>query len=196
MAIQYRCQKPRRRAQVLATRDSGGNPILNGIDYLEVVSGDEKTLAVHFLFDLPGSVNAVPPLPAPPLAVSNVEIAGGVRITGIKVHSVSSSTNVLTVTVEEAGDYSTYTLSFITGSNNPGPPAGFDPQLSSIEFSFKVECPRDFDCKSAQICPPVARPNPEIDYLAKDYASFRRLILDRMSQVMPGWQERSPADIG
>ena len=196
MATQYSCRRPRRRAQVLAARDSSGNPILNGIDYLEVVSADEKTLAVHFLFDLPGSVNAVPPLPAPPLVVGNVDIAGGVRITGIKVHAVSSAANVLTVTVEEAGDYSTYTLSLITGSSNPAPPAGFDPQLSSVEFSFKVECPRDFDCKPVQICPPAALPNPEIDYLAKDYASFRRLILDRMSQIMPDWQERNPADIG
>src|SRR5882724_6331586 len=106
MATQYNCQKPRRRAQVLAARDSGGNPVLNGIDYLEVISADEKTLAVHFLFDLPGSANAVPPLPAPLLAEANVAIHGGVRITGITVASVSSATNVLTVNVAEAGDYS------------------------------------------------------------------------------------------
>ena len=26
------------------------------------------------------------------------------------------------------------------------PPAGFDPLLTAVEFSFKVECPSDFDC--------------------------------------------------
>ena len=39
-------------------------------------------------------------------------------------------------------------------------------------------------------------PEPEIDYLAKDYASFRRLMLDRMAVLMPQWQERNPADLG
>jgi len=193
MATQYSCQKPRRRAQVLAAR-AGGEPILNGIDYLEVVSADEKTLAVHFLFDLPGSANAVPPLPAPALALDNIVIDGGVRIIGITVTAVASAANVLTLTVEQAGDYSTYTLKLVTASNNPATPSGFDPQLASVDFSFKVDCPRDFDCKPVQLCPPMALPSPEIDYLARDYASFRRLILDRMSQIMPEWTERNPAD--
>ena len=35
-----------------------------------------------------------------------------------------------------------------------------------------------------------------IDYLAKDYASFRRLLLDRLAVVMPDWRERNPADLG
>ena len=42
----------------------------------------------------------------------------------------------------------------------------------------------------------AARAEPEIDYLAKDYASFRRLMLDRMAVLMPHWRERNPADLG
>ena len=34
------------------------------------------------------------------------------------------------------------------------PPAGFDPLLARIEFSFKVECPTDFDCAAPRTCPP------------------------------------------
>jgi hypothetical protein len=37
---------------------------------------------------------------------------------------------------------------------------------------------------------------PEIDYLAKDYASFRQLMLDHLAQRVPGWQEPTEADIG
>jgi hypothetical protein len=37
---------------------------------------------------------------------------------------------------------------------------------------------------------------PEIDFLAKDYASFRRLMLDHLSQLVPDWREQSPADLG
>lgn len=41
----------------------------------------------------------------------------------------------------------------------------------------------------------VDRP-PEIDYLAKDFASFRQLMLDQMALLIPDWQERHPADLG
>jgi hypothetical protein len=44
------------------------------------------------------------------------------------------------------------------------------------------------------VCPPDVLPEPEIDYLAKDYTSFRRLMLDRMATIAPDWAERSPAD--
>ena len=44
--------------------------------------------------------------------------------------------------------------------------------------------------------PPENLPAPLIDYLAKDYSSFRRLMLDRLSTVMPNWAERNPADLG
>jgi len=37
---------------------------------------------------------------------------------------------------------------------------------------------------------------PHIDYLAKDYASFRQLMLDHMSVLAPDWTERSAADLG
>ena len=37
---------------------------------------------------------------------------------------------------------------------------------------------------------------PEIDYLAKDFWSFRQLILDRIALLSPGWVERNTADFG
>jgi hypothetical protein len=37
---------------------------------------------------------------------------------------------------------------------------------------------------------------PEIDYLAKDFASFRQLMLEQIALLMPDWQERHPADLG
>src|SRR5881397_238675 len=103
MATQYYCRSSRRRAEVLTAVDGSGNPVLNGIDFLEVTSADEKTLTVHFLFNLPASPNAVPPPPAPPLTADNVLITGGVRITGIKVLPVTSAGNTLTVPVSAAG---------------------------------------------------------------------------------------------
>ena len=44
-------------------------------------------------------------------------------------------------------------------------------------------------------CPPEDRAEPEINYLAKDYASFQQLILDRLALIMPGWTERHAPDL-
>lgn len=195
MSTQYSCQNQQRRAKILQAQDADGNPVLNGIDFLEV-SSDQKTLNVQFLFNLPGTAKAVPPSPAPALTPDNVVIKGGVRTTGIKAILVKATKNVLAVTVSAPGDFSTYTLRLVTGPDNPEPPKGFDPQLASVDFSFKVECPSDFDCKQQSQCPPADLPQAEINYLAKDYASFRQLLLDRFARIMPAWQERNPADIG
>jgi hypothetical protein len=71
----------------------------------------------------------------------------------------------------------------------------FDPALSTIEFAFKVGCPSPFDCGLPQVCPTEQHAAPEINYLAKDYASLRRLMLDRLSVIMPDWKERNAADV-
>ena len=193
MSTQYSCHKPQRRAVVLEG-DSHGNPVLNGIDYLEV-SIDQQTLSVYFLFPLPGQPDGVPA--SPDLTSDNIVIEGGVRITGIRVEgAVTASGKVITVKTSATGDFSTYTLSLVTNAANSTPPAGFDPQLSTVDFSFKVTCPSDFDCQQTSTCPPPTLPSAQIDYLAKDYASFRQLILDRFARIMPQWQETHSADIG
>ena len=101
---------------------------------------------------------------------------------------------MLTVRVDRPGDFSVYTLKLASESGGALP--GIDPLLASIEFSFKVECPADFDCAVEESCPPALEESPEIDYLARDYASFRQLILDRLAITTPAWRERDPADVG
>jgi hypothetical protein len=186
------CEQNRRDALI-------GKP-LNGLDYLEVLdhaapteARRQRTLLVHFVNDLaPRS-----------LSVNNVVIQGGERIRNIKVLSVAvsgKSRNILEVTVDQPGDFSTYTLCLVAQPPDLAPdlrpPAGFDPMLSAIEFSFKVECHTDFDCRTNCDCPPVQFDEPAIDYLAKDYGSFRRLLLDRLAALMPAWTERHVPDIG
>jgi hypothetical protein len=186
MAIQYRCQSEKRRQLV---KD---DPILNGIDFLEVLdleapsgSPRQQTLLVHLLKPVPASFTR-----------DNVQITGGVRITPIEVLEATPAAKVLTIRTDSSGDYSTYRLSLRTSATDTQPPAGFDLQLFAVDFSFKVECPSEFDCEAIAICPPEQLPEPQIDYLAKDYSSFRRLMLDRLSVIMPNWQERNPADLG
>jgi len=170
---------------------------LNGIDFLEVLDDPalpndqrQRNLFVHFLKALTPN----------PLDKKNIRIEGGERITNIQVMNVSASAEILTIEVDKSGDFSIYTLRLLkdASSTNPDEPSpdGFDPVLSAVRFSFKVECPNDFDCKPTRECPPEQRAEPDINYLAKDYSSFRQLMLDRMSGLMPQWQERSAADLG
>ncbi len=172
MTSVYHCGDEGRRA---AVRDSAN---LNGIGFLEV-STDQRKLSVYFL-----------KTPAPAgIGATNVVIEGGVRITSVRAELVEYKGDILEVTVKTPGDFSIYTLR-LQGV------AGLDPRLSAVQFSFKVDCPSDFDCKSAVQCSPRQSSEPDIDYLAKDYASFWRLMLDRLSTIMPDWRERNPADLG
>ncbi|TAL04525.1 MAG: putative baseplate assembly protein [Verrucomicrobia bacterium] len=184
---------------------------LNGIDRLEVVDVEikptdparrQRLLRVFFVKPPDGELlNA---LAAKQFLVS---IAGGERITNIQVTNAEFKSKTaerddhVEVEVSEPGDYSTYTLRLCDPGGSPGGDdfaalTGLDKPLASVDFSFKVECPSDLDCRETCACPPVARPEPELDYLAKDFASFRQLMLDRLSLIAPGWRERNAADLG
>jgi len=207
----YSCANERR---LLAVKLAG---LLNGIDYLEVRDTDEtdplkkalrqRTLYVRLLLPVP-----VAPDPAA-LTALNVVIDGGERIGTVDVEwAVAASAlpaadaylatdleqpdHVLVVRTVERGDFSRYRFALVAAAGSPAPPPGFDPQLAEVAFSFKVECPSDFDCKAECTCPPGVHHAPPIDYLAKDYQGFRRIMLERMSLLSPQWTERAAADVG
>jgi hypothetical protein len=195
VATQYFCANLRRRDLVRAATGPGGDPFLNGIDFIEVSPSDQKTLLVRFIHPLPGQANGVPVGPA--LTRDNFSIDGGVRVTAVRVDQVTATAgSLITLQTNVAGDFSTYTLRLVTSPVIDAAPAGFDPALAEVEFSFKVNCENDFDCAPGDECPAPELPAPHLNYLAKDYASFRRLIFDRMSAIMPDWRERNPADLG
>ena len=195
--MRYVCCDERR---LRAVKEAG---VLNGIEYVEVAdSGMPDDLRQRALF-----VRLLKP-PGGLTPEINVEIAGGERIRTVAASTPSAAetatltaglddpSTVLLVKTDSTGDFSLYTLRLIAGGGSEQPPAGFDPLLASVEFSFKVECPTDFDCKPVCNCPPELVEQPSIDYLAKDFDSFRALMLDRLSLLAPDWMERSSADLG
>ncbi len=160
---------------------------LNAIAYLEVSDSDaptpalrQRTLFVRLLQSAPG------------LQVANVVIAGGERVPAVGVEWVAPAdalpagedaalvagledpSTVLLVRTAGRGDFSRYVLSLVASAGSSQPPSGFDPILASVEFSFKVDCPSDFDCAPACDCDDAPPGAPAIDYLAKDYDAFRR----------------------
>ncbi len=203
----YFCCDERRRN---AVRD---HATLNGIDFIEVLDLDapvgrprQHTLLVRFL------------KPVPDLTRDHVLVEGGERVTPVRVEwafpasaipaelitpeeqaffaALPEAEHVLVVRTDSSGDFSVYSLRVVGGAASLASPEGFDRLLAEVGFSFKVECPSDFDCKPPRVCQPERLPEPDVDYLAKDYASFRRSMLDRMAMVMPAWRERNPADLG
>ena len=59
-----------------------------------------------------------------------------------------------------------------------------------------ASCPSEFDCRVETVCPPVSAEEPVLDYMAKDYASFRRLLFDFASRRNPDFTETNPSDLG
>lgn len=182
----------RQRIRDLAQRAESNEP--NGIDYVEV-DETQKVITVYFLNKAPFDIQP-----------QNVLITGGVRVRDIQVIDIRlcrvddpDRDDCMKVFVDKYGDFSSYTLKLVNApGGRPGesPLTGFDPRYAQIEFSFKANCPSDLDCLPAGPCYPLALPEPEISYLARDYNSFRQLIFDRLALTMPNWKERHVPDIG
>jgi hypothetical protein len=130
----------------------------------------------------------------PVRARQTFRIRGGSRIVaGIasgQVH-VTAVTGVdatsVRLRVEPVGDYSTYTIELIWNASL------IDPFFSSIGFKFRPGCFTN-DCAPALPGRPLP-PNPAIDYLAKDYDSFRHTLMVAMAERVPGWASTSEADL-
>ena len=186
------CQDDLRRAHVRALQGKQGYPDLNGLDYVEVVNENgQTTLAAYFIGKLPTQLS----VDRPSLG-DYLRIEGGRRVRDIRIVDVDPHVeedpeldDYLILYVDRPGDFSTYTLRLIGIE-------GIDPRYDHADFSFKVDCPGDLDCATTDTCPPPTLDEPDISYLAKDYASFRQLILDRLALVMPEWQERHVPDLG
>jgi hypothetical protein len=175
-----------RRAKVIAS------PTLNGIDFVAVGNNAQTTLVVHFLNNVGHQTPSSPPkLSATPT------ISGGDTIPTVAVRPVAPSDwgtdpghhLTLNLYVDAPGDFSTYILTLAA--------PWLDSFFASARFSFKALCPSDLDCETPPpVCPPPAGRLPPIDYLAKDFLSFRQALLDFSTTQYPGWQERSEADLG
>ncbi|MET0340076.1 MAG: putative baseplate assembly protein [Polyangiales bacterium] len=177
-----------RRSQTRATP-------LHGIDFIELGAAPRE-LSVYFLGRAPKHVRR-----------EALVVEGGRRVRDLKVVDVhiaraddEAHDDRMIVTLDRSGDGARYTLRVAEldaeGRVTADPPADFDPRYDRATFSFAVDCPTQIDCKPATACLAPAPSAPDIDYLAKDYGSFRQLMLDRLALVAPGWQERHVPGLG
>ncbi len=168
-----------------------GSSVYNGVDFVEIASADQRTLLVHFLNGV-----AVKGLVGKPL------ITGGDVIKSVPVHDIDDTTDwavdlqglpLLRLTVDAPGDFSPYTL---TLSSITSPPV-LDRFFDHADFSFKAGCDSDLDCAApAPACPAPPGSPPVIDYMAKEFLSFRKALSDFSAIRYPRYRERSEADFG
>jgi hypothetical protein len=170
-----------------AVRQAAGR---NGLDCVEV-GDDPTTLVAYFLGKLPPELGAdSPDLPR------HLAIEGGDVITGLKIVDADPHVDpdperddYLVIRLDREGDRSRYTLRLVDIE-------GIDPHYASAGFSFRIDCAGDIDCKPSCDCGPPVLDEPRPHYLAKDYASLRQLILDRLALLAPAWRERRVPDLG
>ncbi|MFG2296010.1 putative baseplate assembly protein [Streptomyces sp. NPDC048603] len=146
--------------------------------------------------------------PAPDgLVPANFRIDGGVVARDLRVLAVTTGPDAdadpdrpgrIHLDVDRPGDISRYRLHAVAAdpSGRPGtePLPGFDPCFASAGFTFGQDCPAPADCAPEPV-PPATPGEPLIDYLARDYDSLRRALLERLSLTLPRWGERHAADL-
>ena len=130
-------------------------------------------------------------LPPTVLDAHRYSITGGARRFPhvVKAEAVAGSDRQILLTLDQIGDFSVYTLTFVDPN--------VDPFFASHTFRFRLDCDDPFDCREPAGPEPLEPEIPvAIDYLAKDYAGFRQTLIDFIPTRLPIWTERSEADIG
>ncbi len=167
---------------------------LNGIDYVlvEIEKINDETVAKltirffnnHVLGALPtdaGNLNVKFTITKSAGSITNQYKRPAPEI----ISPAVKSRNQLILLVAPAGDYSTYTLTFHDEK--------IDPFFSSIDFKFRPGC---FNNNCAPSFKKLTKPseNPKIDYLAKDFESFKHMMINAMKERIAGWEPTSEAD--
>ena len=165
---------------------------LTGIDFIQVSPNQTQVLAfIHHLTvpaPLAAALATITPQqieiraegPTAPASVAVTQVLPLVAITGRRA---------LPFNVAAPGGFGFYRLRI----NNPA----IDNYFNNVLFSFKANCPSDFDCKAKQHeCPPEESIDFPVQYGARDFWSFRQALIDFAAQRYPDWEDRLEADIG
>jgi hypothetical protein len=171
---------------------------LNGLRLLLVrlnppANPTEARLTLYF-FNHNEIANILAATATPAGARKTFPIGGGHRVpagplTG-QVQTVAvngnAADNFMELTVTPIGDYSVYTLQIDHDH--------IDPVFSSLRFKFRPGC-FNTDCSPDWTPAAPANTDPRIDYLNKDYDSFRHTMIAAMMERVPGWRPTSEADL-
>jgi hypothetical protein len=215
------CQDRRgRRAQLRAAGFNGVDFVEIDEEPAALDPNAPPVLCVHFFGGIPDGLTAAN------VRIEGGRRIRDIKVTSVEKRKSSDVDldDCLRVTLDRVGDLTTYRFCLVDGGGDGGggadddcddgdrhghghgegpghgpgdrgkPLARIDPRYRCADFVFKVDCT---GCATTPPCPaPDPGPTPEINYLAKDYGSFRQLLLDRLAVLVPDWKERHAADIG
>jgi len=186
-------------ARARAMSESPTSASANGLKMIRVVSNDTvadtATIDVHcFNRNYLAAVAASVPRNVLPIS-GGTRLRGGSAAGQVQAVSIAipdPALPVLRLVVSPIGDYSTYLLSLVSSAVTGT--VKIDPLFSEIRFKFRPGC---FNHNCAPEWDPALPPlgDPAIDYQAKDYGSFRDVMLDAMRARVPDWQPTSEADL-
>jgi hypothetical protein len=183
---------------------------LTGIDFvklIQVADDDNQTvtwyLAISFINKTTGRI--IPSEITPNnIAIADSRQASSTALKISKLYkpdevaailNISQSANVILAKLPEGTDLeelgtASYTLTLINL-------ADVDPFFNQVSFTVNPGESVEFDYQNQNqsLVNAQALDLPEINYLARDYQSFRQLMLDRLATLLPAWQPDHPADL-
>lgn len=172
---------------------------VTGLDFVQFIpgSGVNGQLALHFIAK-PSLANAV--VIPPNMTMDNITITPNTP-TAFSIQAINypaNGGNVLTLPVQVNSnllnfllDSTTYDVSLTDPSNS------LDPFLNSAKFSISSNAQAQIDSLQNITSNTLRLTSaPEIDYLSRDFLSFRQLMLNRLSTLIPDWQASNTADLG
>lgn len=175
------CATSQRRAAVRAANLTQ-SPRWNGIDFVEFEAAAGQTadtLRVYFLCPVPESLSKDQWKLYSPMLRRDVKV--------MHVHLHRSCPDSVILTTEPLCAGAAYVLTIHR--------TDIDPQFARVEFTADRDTV-EIDPKPRPTVPSNLTTDPKINYVARDYASFRQLLLDRLAQTLPGWRERHVPDLG
>jgi Baseplate J-like protein len=191
---------------ILDTRraDVSDSSTLTGLDYANFVPADSNnpygsgTLTLYFLnTNVPGEVN-IPDLTSQqitltatngssevPWIIGDIEIPTGEQLQIILQPNPDAEPNPNAILSQS------YSVILSTVETN------IDLFFNQAIFTVGSGVIASVDCEAATLAAPISDTSGlQIDYLCKDYNSFRQLLLNRLSTIAPNWILNNPADMG
>jgi predicted phage baseplate assembly protein len=164
----------------------------NGLDIVEVHE-NRRGLTLMFLEQAPAN-----------LAPANIRIDGPPAQPSVAVTSVRRVANSdpklrdhLIAELSGAGGQGVYQVSMVDSrpDGRPGstPLRGLDPRFTSCSIRFDIDEPTPVPAVAKLTPSPLPASAPS--YLARDYEGLRQLLLDRLTQDVPGWSEQHVPDV-
>ncbi len=157
-----------------------------GVDYVLVEPGadDLPVITVYFLGEIPASLTDLTSADVTIESVHPDASPSSIRATSLSW----TGEETLQLKAADVGEHTPYRLKLDHQA--------VDRCFRSTQFSFQAVCDRDIDCRQPDDADDDRRDvDFPVDYMARDFDSLRRALLEFASQRYPNWSDATEADV-